>query len=162
MFQRFGFSGPSKRQPRLSFERFLNAEKLLDLLTCGSTLSRSSICSKRGSPVATANIFSSTFLSSTISSFTTRRASSTQPGNVGPERKIIAASKRKNLGTFNRRAAAERHARAVQFVKRRGEPGYLKSDDPVSTKRQAGKSEAHRRKGKVITSLGCSARSSCY
>ena len=28
--------------------------------------------------------------------------------------------KRKNLGTFKRRAAAEKHERAVQFFKRRG------------------------------------------
>ena len=28
--------------------------------------------------------------------------------------------KRRNLGTFNTRAAAERHERAVQFFKRRG------------------------------------------
>lgn len=31
-----------------------------------------------------------------------------------------AAGKRRNLGTFRSRAAAERHERAVQFFKRRG------------------------------------------
>jgi len=35
-------------------------------------------------------------------------------------RKDPRTGKRKNLGTFPTRAAAERHERAVQFFKRRG------------------------------------------
>jgi hypothetical protein len=35
-------------------------------------------------------------------------------------RKKTAAGKRKNLGTFRSRAAAEKHERAVQFFKRHG------------------------------------------
>jgi hypothetical protein len=35
-------------------------------------------------------------------------------------RKKNAAGKRKNLGTFASRAAAEKHERAVQFFKRHG------------------------------------------
>ena len=32
----------------------------------------------------------------------------------------LATGKRRNLGTFDTRAAAEKHERAVQFFKRRG------------------------------------------
>jgi hypothetical protein len=35
-------------------------------------------------------------------------------------KKDPATGKRRNLGTFTSRAAAERHERAVQFFKRRG------------------------------------------
>jgi hypothetical protein len=35
-------------------------------------------------------------------------------------RKKSKAGKRKNLGTFRSRAAAEKHERAVQYFKRRG------------------------------------------
>ena len=35
-------------------------------------------------------------------------------------RKKGANGKRRNLGTFNTRAAAEKHERAVQFFKRKG------------------------------------------
>jgi hypothetical protein len=35
-------------------------------------------------------------------------------------KKDSRTGKRKNLGTFKSRAAAERHERAVQFFKRRG------------------------------------------
>jgi hypothetical protein len=35
-------------------------------------------------------------------------------------RKDPRTGKRRNLGTFSSRAAAERHERAVQFFKRRG------------------------------------------
>jgi len=36
------------------------------------------------------------------------------------KRKDPRTGKRRNLGTFRTRAAAERHERAVQFFKRRG------------------------------------------
>ena len=36
------------------------------------------------------------------------------------KRKDAKTGKRRNLGTFNTRAAAEKHERAVQFFKRRG------------------------------------------
>jgi hypothetical protein len=35
-------------------------------------------------------------------------------------KKDLRTGKRRNLGTFRTRAAAERHERAVQFFKRRG------------------------------------------
>ena len=35
------------------------------------------------------------------------------------QKKDARTGKRKNLGTFNSRAAAEKHERAVQFFKRR-------------------------------------------
>jgi hypothetical protein len=36
------------------------------------------------------------------------------------QKKDAKTGKRRNLGTFNTRAAAEKHERAVQFFKRRG------------------------------------------
>ena len=36
------------------------------------------------------------------------------------QKKDARTGKRRNLGTFKTRAAAERHERAVQFFKRRG------------------------------------------
>ena len=36
------------------------------------------------------------------------------------KKKNPKTAKRRNLGTFNTRAAAEKHERAVQFFKRRG------------------------------------------
>jgi hypothetical protein len=36
------------------------------------------------------------------------------------QKKDVKTGRRRNLGTFNTRAAAVRHERAVQFFKRRG------------------------------------------
>ena len=61
------------------------------------------------------------------------RTDRTAPGDIPVIRKLASGKfrlysrkkdprtgKRRNLGTFNTRAAAEKHERAVQFFKRRG------------------------------------------